>query len=197
MKNKLRSGLASDEENNYKTRTGIPSGPEDFLTSRFASTLVTFLVRIRASGIVHEARGVKRSGWLDSESVEFLEKVSDEILALSIECGLAIFIQMRYWWCCRIFQLFYERQEVFAELAIIKRTLGRKFCSCRNCWCFSMALHLFLACLRSSLLSVVGFDFHSMNTSFLGLTAWVHVVLNQERTFGSVDLEKITRFFEV
>ena len=27
----MRSGLASDEEHIFKTRTGIPSGPEDFL----------------------------------------------------------------------------------------------------------------------------------------------------------------------
>ena len=29
MKDKLRSGLTSDEEQNFKTRAGIPSGPED------------------------------------------------------------------------------------------------------------------------------------------------------------------------
>ena len=62
MKSKLRSGLASDEEHNFKTRAGIPSGPEDFLTSRFANTLLTSLVRMWTSGIVHEARGVKGSG---------------------------------------------------------------------------------------------------------------------------------------
>ena len=58
MKNKLRSGCASDEEHNFKTRAGIPSGPEDFLIARFASTLLTSLVRIWTSDIVHEARGV-------------------------------------------------------------------------------------------------------------------------------------------
>ena len=29
MKNKLRRGLASDEEHNFKTRAGILSGPEE------------------------------------------------------------------------------------------------------------------------------------------------------------------------
>ena len=41
MKNKLRSGLASDEELNFRTLAGIPSGPEDFLISRFAYTVYT------------------------------------------------------------------------------------------------------------------------------------------------------------
>ena len=59
MKNNLRSGLASDEEHNLRTLAGIPSGPEHFLISRFTSTLLTSLVRIWTSGIVHEARGVK------------------------------------------------------------------------------------------------------------------------------------------
>ena len=72
MKNKLQSGLASCEHN-FRSLAGIPSGPEDFLISRFASTLLTSLFRIWTSGMVHEARGVKGSGWLDSESDEFLE----------------------------------------------------------------------------------------------------------------------------
>ena len=83
MKNKLRSG---DEEYYYKTRAGIPSGPEDFLISRFASTLLTSLVRIWTSGIVHEAIGVKGSGWSDSERDEFLENISVKILAFPTEC---------------------------------------------------------------------------------------------------------------
>ena len=59
MKSKLRSGLTSDEKHNFKTRAGVTSGPEVFLISRFASTLLTSLVRIWTSGIVHEARGVR------------------------------------------------------------------------------------------------------------------------------------------
>ena len=86
MKNKLRSGLASDEEHNFRTLAGIPSGPEDFLISRFASTLLTSLVRIWTSSIVHEAPCVKGSGWSDSESDEFLENISARILAFSTEC---------------------------------------------------------------------------------------------------------------
>ena len=62
MQNKLQSGLASDEEHIFKTRAGIPSGPEHFLISSFASTLLTSLVRMWTSGIVHEALGVKGSG---------------------------------------------------------------------------------------------------------------------------------------
>ena len=42
MKNKLRS----DKEHNFKTRAEILFGPENFLISRFASTLLTSLVRI-------------------------------------------------------------------------------------------------------------------------------------------------------
>ena len=61
MKNKLRSGLASNAEHNFRTLVGIPSGTEDFLTSRFASTLLTCLVRMWTSDIVHEARVVKGS----------------------------------------------------------------------------------------------------------------------------------------
>ena len=86
MKNKLRSGLASDEEHNFRTLAGIPSGPEDFLISRFASTLLTSLVRIWTSGIVHEARCVKDSFWSDAESEEFLENISAKIFAFSTEC---------------------------------------------------------------------------------------------------------------
>ena len=86
MKNKLQSGLACDEEHNFRTIAGIPSGPEDFLISRFASTLLTSLVRIWTSGIVHESCGVKGSGWSDSESDEFLENISARILAFSTEC---------------------------------------------------------------------------------------------------------------
>ena len=85
MKNKLRSGLASDEEHNFKSRAGTPSGPEDFLISRFASTLLTSLVRIWTSAIVHEALDVKGSGWSDSESHDFLENISARILAFSTE----------------------------------------------------------------------------------------------------------------
>ena len=51
-----------------------------------------------------------------------------------------------------------------------------------------MALHLFLASLRSSSLTGVGIDFHSMNTFSLDLTTSAHVVLNQERSFGLIDL---------
>ena len=80
MKIKLRSGLASDEEHNFMTLGGIPSGPEDFLISRFA------LDPIWTTGIVHEARDVKGSGWSDSESDEFLENISASILAFSTEC---------------------------------------------------------------------------------------------------------------
>ena len=85
MKNKLRSGLGRDEEHNFRILAGIPSGGEDFLISRFASTLLTSLVRIWTSGIVHEARCVKGSGWSDSESDEFLENISARILAFSTE----------------------------------------------------------------------------------------------------------------
>ena len=35
-----------DEEYNFSTRAGIPSDPEDFVIPRFASTLLTSLVRI-------------------------------------------------------------------------------------------------------------------------------------------------------
>ena len=35
---------------------------------------------------MHEARGVKGSGWSDSESDEFLENISARILAFSTEC---------------------------------------------------------------------------------------------------------------
>ena len=87
MKNKFLSGLASDEEHNFRTLTGIPSGPEDFLISRFPSTLLTSLVRIWTSGIVHEARGVKGSGRLDSESVEFLKSSMLPLMFL-VEMGL-------------------------------------------------------------------------------------------------------------
>ena len=51
-----------------------------------------------------------------------------------------------------------------------------------------MALHLLLASLRSSSLSGVGFDFYSMNASSLDLTSSVHILLNQERSFGLIDL---------
>ena len=51
-----------------------------------------------------------------------------------------------------------------------------------------MALYLFLASLRSSSFSEVGFDFHSMNAFSLDLTASAHVLLNQERSFGLIDL---------
>ena len=81
MKHKLRSDLASDEEHNFRTLAGIPSGPEDFLISRFASTLLTSLDRIWTSGIVHKARDVKGSGWSDSEIDEFLENISARIFA--------------------------------------------------------------------------------------------------------------------
>ena len=77
----------SDEEHNFKTRAGIPSGPENFLISRFASTLLTSLVHMWTSDIVHKARGVKVSGWSVSEINEFLENVSARILAFSTECG--------------------------------------------------------------------------------------------------------------
>ena len=76
MKNKLRSGLASDEEHNFGTLAGIPSGPEDFLIAQMsprnlrsqinisrcytlhsltrytdvASNIVLFMVKIRPLG---------------------------------------------------------------------------------------------------------------------------------------------------
>ena len=86
IKNKLRSGLASDEEHNFRRQAKIPSGSEDFLISRFACTLLTSLVRIWTSGIVHEERGVNGSGWSDSENDEILENISARILVLSTEC---------------------------------------------------------------------------------------------------------------
>ena len=55
----MRSGLASDEEHDFKTQARISSGLEDFLACRFASNLLTCLVRMWTSGIAHEARGVK------------------------------------------------------------------------------------------------------------------------------------------
>ena len=51
-----------------------------------------------------------------------------------------------------------------------------------------MALHLFLGSLRSSSLTGVGIDFHSMNASSLDLTTSAHDLLNQERSFGLIDL---------
>ena len=51
-----------------------------------------------------------------------------------------------------------------------------------------MTLHLFLASLRSSSLTGVGIDFHSTNASSLDLTALAHVLLNQKRSFGLIDL---------
>ena len=36
--------------------------------------------------IVHEARGVKGSGWSDADSEEFLKKISVKILAFSTDC---------------------------------------------------------------------------------------------------------------
>ena len=71
MKNKLRSDLASDGEHNLGTLAGIPSGPEVFLISRFASTHLTCLFRIWTLGIVREARGVKKTGLSDSERMNF------------------------------------------------------------------------------------------------------------------------------
>ena len=39
----------------------LPSGPQDFLISSFESTLLTSLVRMWTTDLVHEARGVKGS----------------------------------------------------------------------------------------------------------------------------------------
>ena len=50
------------EEHHFNTLAGIPSAPVDFVIPRFPSTLLTSLVQIWTSGIVHETRGVKRSG---------------------------------------------------------------------------------------------------------------------------------------
>ena len=157
MKNKLRSGLASDEE------------------SRFASTLLTSLVRIWTSGIVHEARGVKGSGWSDSESNEFLENISTRILAFSTECvkvwpsfikcgmdevfAFSPFLQMTRSYYC----LCYSQElsaATFVRIEIVTALIRR-------------CIYFLLPCCSCS---GVGFDVHSINASSLDLTASARVL---------------------
>ena len=103
MKNKLRSCWPVTK--NIILKLEQEADKEDFLISRFASTLSTSLVRIWTSGIVHEPRSVKRSGWSDSEIDDFFGKHFRQSIDLfNRVCEyLAIFYQMRYGQSFRIF----------------------------------------------------------------------------------------------
>ena len=99
MKNKLRRGLASDEEHNFKTRAGIPSGSEDFGIEIFKQS---FNFPCSNMNFRHSAWGPWRKGkWLVrlGKWWIFRKHFSQNIgLFNRVREGLAIFYQMRYGW---------------------------------------------------------------------------------------------------
>ena len=131
MKNKLRSGLASDEHN-FRTLAGIPSGPEDFLISRFASTLFNFPSNM---DFRHSAWDPLRKGeWLVRLGKWWIfRKYFSQNIGLFNRVRLAIFYQMRWGRSFRIshrFGKWPEVQELYVPTFVRAETIAALIWRC-------------------------------------------------------------------